>query len=88
MSGQLPREMYPPIECRGALVAPCAGLDAHLVGNPLNHVSQADFVFDEEPRKPYMAGLMSPALIGLGRVFLPNADILAFLAHEPDLSKR
>ncbi len=77
--------MHPSIERCGALFAPSTGLDAHLVGNSLDHVSQTNFFFDEEPGQPYAVGLMWPILIGLGPAFLPYTAIVSFLFHMPAL---
>jgi hypothetical protein len=41
--------MHPPIERRGALLAPAARLDPHGVRQSLGNISQANFLFNEEP---------------------------------------
>ena len=49
------RKFYPSIECLSALLAPLTRGYSHRVGNPLDDVSQANFLFDEKTGQWIMA---------------------------------
>src|ERR1700680_2476784 len=69
-----PREMHPPVECRGAPFAATAGLDPHRVSHSLDDVAHTGFLLDEEPRK------LSAGRLGLA--FRPVVSSCLFVAHD------
>jgi hypothetical protein len=66
------RKTHPAVQGRGAALTAMTGFDPHPICDSLDGIAQADFLFNEETRKP------NPVLIARFRLFVIVVIVICF----------
>ena len=85
----LSRKAHPSIESRSSFFASTAGFETHGVCNSLDGIAQADFFFDEKPRKTnavrrpfgFLAAILRLDFL-FHRRFAPDGGLIAWYAAQ------